>query len=898
MADDNWQKVREVFDAALQQKPEERQSYINQVCSDDKTLLMEIESLFSSFDRAEDFMETPAVATVADIIEPETKTLESGKCFTHYELIKQIGTGGMGEVYLAQDKKLDRKVAVKILNERFSQDRASLRRFIREAKAASALNHPNILVIHEIGETDEAHYIVSEFIEGETLREVLIKSQMSLREVLDISIQIANALTIAHEVHLIHRDIKPENVMIRPDGLVKVLDFGLAKLIEEKNNSFLSLRESSGRRSQTAEGIILGTVNYMSPEQAKAGRVDERTDIFSLGVTVYEMIAGQTPFADGSTSETFAKLLYDEPQPLSHFASNVPDELQRIVSKTLCKNKDERYQTMKEVLTDLKALKETITLEERLKRSASPDGNATTVLQATTGNANKSTAETLNSISQQIKRHKPLAAFACLLLLIGAIALSYYFFFAGKTTSNAGGKKSIAVLPLKPINTANRDEIYEYGIADSLIHYLGAMKGFIVRPLSATRKYANIEQDPIAAGKEQKTDYVLASNYQIAEGKIRIAAQLFNVQTGVIEETLLTEKEVADVFSMQDAVANDLGNSLLERFGKSVNNQTAKRYTNNREAYQFYLKGQYFWNRRSNANLQKAVEYFNKAVMIDPNYALAFAGLANCYALYNTYSVETADEAFPKAKTMAEKALALDETLAEAHTVLAFVLYRYEWNWARAENEFERALELNPNLSTAHHWYGEFLGATGRFDEAIAAQKLALQLEPTSFIINMDLGWNYFLARRYDEALAQYRTALEIEPNSSFVHYNFSTTFERQGKFTEAVEEYLITLQGNGFTWQQISPLKKAFASSDYKKFVRARIKWRQTVMTEKYPLQNIFIANDYAFLNEKDEAFAYLRKAFEKRDAELVYLKFNPIFDNLRGDPRFDDLVRRVGLK
>ncbi len=280
MADENWQKVREIFDVALQKEHQERQTYLLEVCGEDKNLLAEVESFFSTFDKLDGFMETPAVAGFADVIEPETKKLEPGKCFGHYEIIEQIGAGGMGEVYLARDKKLDRKVAVKILNEKFSRDESNLQRFVSEAKAASALNHPNILTIYEFGETDEAHYIVSEFIKGKTLREIFKEKTLKLSEVLDISTQIAGALCTAHEAHLVHRDIKPENIMIRPDGYVKILDFGLAKLVEQKNQSIFGLEQSTIK--QTAKGVILGTVNYMSPEQAKGERVDERTDIFSL----------------------------------------------------------------------------------------------------------------------------------------------------------------------------------------------------------------------------------------------------------------------------------------------------------------------------------------------------------------------------------------------------------------------------------------------------------------------------------------------------------------------------------------------------------------------------------------------------------------------------------------
>lgn len=357
MADEQWQKVRQIFDSALRRRPEERRRFVNEACGEDKILLVEVESLLSSLDNADSFMETPAVAEVADVIEAETKRLKTGKRFDHYEIIKPIGIGGMGEVYLAKDKRLDRQVAVKILNEKLSGHESNLQRFISEAKAASALNHPNILTVYEFGEAEDAYFIVSEYVEGKTLRGIISESRLSLSEIFDISIQIAGALSTAHNARLIHRDIKPENVMIRPDGYVKILDFGLAKLIQPKQ-AIIGLEAESAKQNETAKGVIMGTVNYMSPEQAKGEKVDERTDIFSFGAVIYEMIAGRRPFAGDSMSETFANLINQEPQSLSRFAANVPDELQRIVSKMLSKNKDERHQTMKDVLTDLKDLLE------------------------------------------------------------------------------------------------------------------------------------------------------------------------------------------------------------------------------------------------------------------------------------------------------------------------------------------------------------------------------------------------------------------------------------------------------------------------------------------------------------------------------------------------------------
>ncbi len=387
MADEKWHKVREIFDAALHRKPEERREFIREACRDDEVLLAEVESLLTSLDSAENFMETPAVAEVADAFGGNGKKLEKGNVIGHYEIVEPIGTGGMGEVYLAKDQILDRQVAVKILNEELSSDEANLSRFIREAQAASALNHPNILVIHEIGACEDAHFIVSEYIAGKTLREVLKEKTLNVSEVLDVSIQIATALGAAHEARLIHRDIKPENIMIRPDGFVKVLDFGLAKLVEHKNKSILGLNESALEQNHTAKGIIMGTVNYMSPEQAKGEDVDERTDVFSLGTVIFEMIAGQTPFAGDSVSDTFANLINAEPQPLIHFRTDLPDDLQRIVSKMLRKNKDARFQTMKGLLADLKDLKENLTFDEKLERSGSLGAYPTQSMKTTTNDA-------------------------------------------------------------------------------------------------------------------------------------------------------------------------------------------------------------------------------------------------------------------------------------------------------------------------------------------------------------------------------------------------------------------------------------------------------------------------------------------------------------------------------
>ncbi|MCA1623904.1 MAG: protein kinase, partial [Acidobacteria bacterium] len=795
------------------------------------------------------------------------------------------------------DKKLDRQVAIKILNEEFGQHESNLRRFIREAKAASALNHPNILVIHEICETDDAHYIVSEFVQGETLREIFKEKSLQLAEVLDVSIQIAGALCTAHEARLVHRDIKPENVMIRPDGYVKILDFGLAKLVEQKNKSILGFEDETIKQNQTAKGLILGTVNYMSPEQAKGERVDERTDIFSLGVVIYEMLTGRTPFAGDSISETFANLINAEPQPLSRFASNVPDELQRIIAKTLRKNKDERYQTMKDLLADLRDLRENLTLDEKSEKSPSPEnGNATAILQATTGGANLQTAETQNTLSQTIKRHKPLAGFALVALLIGSIGLGYYFFSARKTPSSADGKKSIAVLPLKPINTANRDELYEIGIADSLIHRLSSMKGIVVRPLSATRKYADIAQDPLVAGREQQVDYVLGSNYQIAGGKIRVTAQLLNVAGGQIEESYTIEKDVTNVFAMQDAIAGEIGKFLQSHFVVTSGTPAATRGTDNEEAYRLYLQGMYLADIHTLSTSQKAVKVLERAVELDPDYAQAWAGKAYAHRAVANFigrSVSTHEDT-QKSMEAIKRALSLDENLAEAYSTLCENKMYYEYDFVEAESACKRGIELNPNSPLAHQVYSRFLVSRGRFDEAITEIKTTIDLEPASLFYNSLYGINLYYARRYPEAIAQFKRVLAMDENFGNARYWLYVTLAVQGNELEAFELFMKWLAKEYKADEAtIQAYRAAYQTSGWRGVMQEQAK-RYEQSNGRYFEGVVFNAQ----AGNKDKAFEYLEKSYQRREMWMAYLQVDPRLDSLRGDPRFDELVRRVGLK
>ncbi len=821
MTDENWDKVREIFDSALRRKPEERWEFIREACRDDKNLLAEVESLLTSHDSAANFMETPAVAQVADAIGGKSKKLEKGNILGHYEIVEPLGTGGMGEVYLAKDQILDRQVAVKILNEEFSNDESSLSRFIREAQAASALNHPNILVIHEIGACEDAHFIVSEYINGKTLREVFIEKTLSLSEVLDVSIQIANALGAAHDARLIHRDIKPENIMIRPDGFVKVLDFGLAKLVEQKNKSILGLDESTFEKNQTAKGMIMGTVNYMSPEQAKGEVVDERTDIFSLGVVMYEMIAGKTPFTGSSMVETLANLMNAEPQLLSSFAANLPDELSGIVSKMLCKNKEERYQTAKALLIDLKNAHQNLEVQDKL--------------------------------------------------LI------------------------IAVLPFAN-ESGNADvEYLSEELTETLINSLSQLSNLNVKARSSVFRYKGKTTDVQTIGKELNVQAILNGRIVQRGEQLMLTLELVDGQSENVIWSGQYNCEQTDLISLQSEIARDVSQKLKTKLSGADEARVTKNYTANPEAYKFYLLGRFFWNKRTAENIRKAIEQFKAAAEKDPGYALAYAGLADCYAISQEYLRTPSSEALPQAKAYANRALEIDDSLGEAHATLGLI-NRSLWNWAEAEKEFKRAIELNPNYPTAHHWYCRFLRAMGRTDEALAEIKLANELDPLSPVILGNLGHVYLELGEVDAAFEQYRKAIELYPNNPGLHNSLSYVYLKQGRTAEALAEAKTAVELSNRANGHLSLLGYVYAVSGYQNEALAIVK----ELEEKYPkhqADGIDIAGIYTGLGNKGQAFEWIEKQFQKRSSQLTAVKTEPVFEHLRSDPRYRDLLRRMNL-
>ncbi|MDQ3749356.1 MAG: protein kinase [Acidobacteriota bacterium] len=895
MKHNEWQKVKKIFDGALKLAPDERGKFLDENCDEDKTLRRAVENLLTSV-KDDSFMEQPAANEVASvIIKAGTKNLEAGKCFGHYEIVEQIGAGGMGEVYLAKDKTLDRRVAIKILNEQFRQHESNLQRFVREAKSASGLNHPNILVIHEIGFSDEANYIVSEFVEGKTLRELLKEKSLRLAEVLEISIQIAGALTAAHAALIVHRDIKPENIMIRPDGFVKILDFGLAKLVEQKAIGF---EEPTIQQNQTAKGVILGTVNYMSPEQAKGEPVDAQTDIFSLGVVIYEMIAGQTPFGGDSMSETFANLINKEPQPLSRYAATAPTELQRIVSKMLRKNKDERYQTMKGLLADLKDLRETLAFDERLEKSRSPSSeNATAILQATTDDVNEQTAETNDNSIQQIKRQKSLAAFVSAVLLVGAIGFGYYFLSAKKSASGEGGKKSLAVLPFVNASQDPNAEYLSDGITESIINNLSQLSGLKVMSRNSAFRFKNNQNDTRNIASQLGVETLVTGDIRQIGDKFVINVRLTD---GKDDSQIWGNQYVktnADVIAAQNEIAQAVASNLRLKLTASEQQQLAKRYTDNVEAYQLYLRGRFHIFKLTPPEIQKGMSYFQQTIEADPSYALAYVGLSDAYRSLALSGETPSTEVMPKAKAAANKALEIDDRLAEAHSSLSSIIFWYDWDWNAAENQLKRALELNPNNADAHIFYAYILSNTGRHAEALAEAKRAGEIDPLSLVINALEGQFLLHAGQTDEALAKLQKTFEMDSNFAIAHLFASSVYIEKEMYAEAVVEARKVRELNITTSQPTAFLCYALAKSGKQAEARDELEKLLKLLKERY-VSPYTIGLIYNGLNERDETFTWLERGFERRDPRMTFLKIEPKWNNIRSEPRFVSLLKRMNFE
>jgi serine/threonine-protein kinase len=739
-----------------------------------------------------------------------------------------------------------------------------VRRFEREAKAASALNHPNILTIHEIGKVDGVHYIVSEFVEGETLRALIERGKLGVSQATAIAEQVAGALGVAHQAGIIHRDIKPENVMVRPDGLVKVLDFGLAKLTERTAAApEVNSQAETIARLSTEPGVVMGTASYMSPEQARGQKVDHRTDIFSLGVVLYEMLAGQRPFVGANVAETIAAVLRDEPQPLSQHSPDCPAPIEGIVKRCLAKNLEQRYRAAGELSAELKAARAAI------EEGSQPTSAAT---------------------EKPKNQRRRLALIGGVVALIALMAALYYFRF-GRDTAEAS-VKTIAVLPPRPLQSGERDEALEMGTASILITRLGSLRQLIVRPESAVERYARPDQDPLAAGREQKVDAVLDSRYQRSGDKLRFTLRLLRIADGATLWADTLDQQAADLFAIQDALSGKVTSALRLTLSSEEKELMAKRYTNSTEAWELYVKGRHFFHLRGKANTEKANAYLERAIALDPRFALAYATLGHSYA---SLTWGFPDQEFrAKAKAANEQALKLDDQLAEAHSFLACYKQNTEWDYYAAGQHHQRALDLNPNSADVRTEYAYYLAILGRFDQAIPEIRKAEELDPTDQWISGLVALLLFLARDYDGAIEQAHRANELNPNSGFDL--IGRAYDMKGDEQNAFAARLKLAEVNRTAPEEIAAMKAAFASGGWKGFLRNRLNRMLEQEKHRYVTQWP-IAVHYALLGEREQALTRLQRAVEDRNFSVGSLNVEPAWDSYRADPRFVALVRRVGL-
>jgi serine/threonine-protein kinase len=894
MANDNWQKVREVFDVALGRKSEERQNYIVEACGGDESLLAEVHSLLVSHDSADNFMETSAVAIVAEAIGGNVKKLEIGQSLGHYEIIEELGSGGMGEVYLAKDLILDRKIAVKVLNEKFSRDESNLNRFIREAKAASALNHPNILVIHEIGACEDAHFIVSEYIKGKTLREEFKERAPQFSEALDISVQIAGALAAAHEAHLIHRDIKPENIMLRPDGYVKILDFGLAKLVEQKNRSFSGLEESSAIKHLTAKGVIMGTVNYMSPEQAKGEATDERTDIFSLGVVIYEMIASKTPFAGESAAETFANLINAEPPPLARLRANVPDELHRIVSRMLHKNPELRYQTMVDVIADLKTISTPVGHGSAIIRMFDSDNQKKTMIPHPAGDSADKTAETRRVRDPWYKRVTVLAAIFMLLSGFGAAGWWWFFGSGSRSSTSAAIEKinSLAILPLKSLDSG--ENYLGFGISDAVIRRISQTGKVIVRPTSAVRRYLTEETDAIVAAKQLSADAVLEGTVQRAGDKLRISVNLLRTTDGLSLWAESFDTKMSDIFAVQEVVAERIASGLKLQLDPMQQSRLTKRTTSNPTAYEFYIKGVYSFDQRgfgteAKSQNEATIGLFKNAVESDPQYALAHAKLGEAYTWQCAFIDTEAQEKWCElAREEIRQASTLDSQLAETHLAAVWLMFSSYGGYQieSAAKEVLKAQEISPSIG--HGELADIYIHLGLEDLFKREFERALEIDPTSEYTKREFMISYVLLNRWDDYLDTKQKYFPNEPILPEYYLAKGDLAKAAPMIEQRLDHLLFDLYKTDGKALLLALQGNKQASEDLVPVILNQIDRRRP----DYHHITYEFAQIYAINGNVPEAVKWLRETSETGNPSYEMFARDPYLDRIRQSSEFAQLI------